>query len=679
MIQPPEDRRPPLTPQLALRVAVVGSFALAMFAIIFFRLWFLQVLSGEQYVKAATVNRVRDIAIAPPRGELLDRNGNVLVDNKQAPAVQISPPDLPKSPAAQRALYRRLAGVLRISTKPGRCAVPVVRQQGAKSLPGVEIRRLAPIPCDVAKQLALLPYAAVTIRTDVSPYVQYYLAERANQFPGVSVAKIYLARYPFHQIAAQLLGTVGPITGTEVGGPAYRGVSQNAIIGQSGLEGYYDRYLRGAYGRERVQVDAFNRPTGDLSSQNQSPIPGHNLALSLDLRLQRVGQQALATSIASNPGANGGAFVALNPTNGEVYAMGSWPSFDPTVFTKRLSDATYKQLISTASGAPLLNRAIASAGPTGSTFKPITATAALQSGVWSTTDTYDDTGQFCFPNSALCLHNAGHASYGPLDLRNAIRVSSDTFFYNLGFRTNADPATHPNGGSLDTWARAYGIGQPTGIDLPGELSGTLPSPRWRASRNQLELGHERRHHVKCCTYADKRPWSVGDNVNLAVGQGDVQVTPLQLAVAYSTLANGGTVVRPHLGLDVQNADGTVLQKLSPPPARRITVNPLYLDTVRQGLRDAASQPGGTSYDVFNSFPEQVYGKTGTAQYTGQPDYSWYACFVPAGATTKPITVVVRIERGGFGAVAAAPVARQILSQWFFGKPGPYKAGSSHTR
>jgi penicillin-binding protein 2 len=171
---------------------------------------------------------------------------------------------------------------------------------------------------------------------------------------------------------------------------------------------------------------------------------------------------------------------------------------------------------------------------------------------------------------------------------------------------------------------------------------------------------------------------VGDNVNLAVGQGDVQVTPLQLAVAYAALANGGTVVRPHVGLDVQAANGTVLQKVDPPPVRHIHIDPLYLDTIRAGLRAAASQPGGTSYDVMGNFPEQVYGKTGTAQYTGQNDYSWYACFVPPTATTRPIVVVVHVERGGFGDVAAAPVARQILSQWFFGKPGPYTSGSSAT-
>jgi penicillin-binding protein 2 len=358
------------------------------------------------------------------------------------------------------------------------------------------------------------------------------------------------------------------------------------------------------------------------------------------------------------------------------------------VFTKPISETTYKSLTNPASGDPLLNRAIQSAGPTGSTFKPITATAALQSGVWSIDDTYDDTGQFCFSVSGPCLHNAGHAVDGVLNLVNAIRVSSDDFFYNLGAKTNADPVTHPNGGPLDQWARGYGIGRATGIDLPGELSGTLPTPRWRAHEDQLETeclhgtGQFKKYGPDpSCAIADGNPWTIGDNVNLAVGQGDVQVTPVQLAVAYAAVANGGTIVRPHLGLDVQNADGTILQKIDPPPSRHIDINPLYLETIRQGLRDAASEPGGTSDDVMGNFPEAVYGKTGTAQYVSngvEQDYAWYACFVPATATNKPIVVVVHVERGGFGDVAAAPVARQILSQWFFGTPGVFKLGGSQT-
>jgi penicillin-binding protein 2 len=348
-----------------------------------------------------------------------------------------------------------------------------------------------------------------------------------------------------------------------------------------------------------------------------------------------------------------------------------------------------------ANGQPLLNRAIQSVGPTGSTFKPITATAALQSGEWSTSQIFDDTGQFCVGSGGAqqCRHNSGHAVDGSLDLVNALKVSSDDFFYNLGARTNPnDPASHPNGGPLDQWAHKYGIGRDPGIDLPNAAKGTLPSPKWRASRNRLEaecdnatgpFKGKRKHSPGGCGIADgtNRPWSIGDNESLAVGQGDVQVSPLQLAVAYAALANGGTIVRPHLALDVQNTAGTVLQRIDPPPSRHININPLYLETIRAGLRAAASQPGGTSDDVMGNFHQQVYGKTGTAQYftanTGvESDYAWYACFVPATATSKPIVVVVWVEKGGFGDVGAAPVARQILSQWFYGKAGPYVTGTS---
>jgi penicillin-binding protein 2 len=688
MTQGPEERRPPLTPQLALRVAILGSFALALFAIIFFRLWFLQVLSGDKYLAEAKVNRVRDIAVPAPRGEILDQSGSVLVRSKQAIAVQISPQELPAPlqacdittqrsggvwsrsctvahpPVADARLYDRLARVLGKSTKPRRCRVDYP----------YGMLRLSPIGCAVAQGYAALPYANVTVGTDVSRDVLFYLQERQNQFPGVQIQPVWLRTYPLHDLAAQLFGTVGPISQQEYGTQHFKGLPQNSIVGQSGLEWYYNQYLQGKDGAEQVQVNALGQAAG--TGPEIKPIPGHNLRLSLDINLQKVGEAALAQSIAANAPANGGAFVAMNPDNGQIYAMGSNPSFDPNIFTKPVPESVYKRLNNTSSGFPLINRAIQSAGPTGSTFKPITATAALESGAWSVDEGFDDTGQFCIDGQ--CRHNAGNAVDGALDLVSAIKVSSDDFFYNLGALTNATPSTHPNGGALQTWARRFGIGRSTGIDLGGEATGNLPTPRWRAAIDRDEARCEKKHHVPSCGIADGRPWSIGDNINLAVGQGDVQVTPLQLAVAYSALANGGTVVRPHIGLDVQAADGTVVQRIDPPTVRHLRINPLYLETIRAGLRDAASQPGGTSYDVMGNFPEQVYGKTGTAQYNNQQDYSWYSCFVPASATSKPIEVVVWVEQGGFGAVAAAPVAREILSQWFFGKPGQYVAGSSRT-
>jgi penicillin-binding protein 2 len=669
MIQPPEDRRPPMTPQLALRVAILGSVALAIFAIIFFRLWFLQVLSGDKYVLQARVNRVREVSIPSARGDIVDREGDLLVDSKQALAVQISPPDLPHRARARARMYRRLAHVLGVSTRPRRCRVA-----------GEGMRHVAMIPCRVAQQVAILPYANVTLKTDVPRDVLYYIDERQPQFEGVVVQQVWLRQYPLHDLAAQLFGTVGPITPQEVKMPRYRGVSEQSIVGQSGLEYYYDRYLRGRDGADRVQVDALGQFRGYL--RQKAPIAGHTLKLSLDVGLQRAGQQALSEAIANNPPATAGAFVALNPQNGEVYAMGSSPTFDPNIFTKPVPEAVYKRLNNTASNYPLFNRAIQSSYPTGSTFKGISSIAALQSGAWSLDEAYDDTGVYS-NGPGDTRHNAGHAAYGVLNLTQAIMVSSDNFFYNLGRLMNSNA---PKGGALQHWAHLLGMGRPTGIDLGGENAGILPSPAWRAGRDKLERECERgtgpfrghgRH--KTCGIADGRPWSVGDNENLAVGQGDLEATPLQLAVAYSTIENGGDVVRPHVGLEVDALDGTLLQRIDPPPARRVHITPAYLDAIRTGLHDAASQPGGTSADVFAGWPQSqypVYGKTGTAQHDNQADQSWYVCYVPD--PSRPIVVVVTVEQGGFGAMAAAPAARQILSQWFMGKRGSFIAGSSKT-
>ena len=708
MTAPPEERRPPLTPQLALRVAIVGSFALGLFAIIFFRLWFLQVLSGDQYVKAATVNRVRKVNIAAPRGEVLDASGTALVDSVKTLAVQISPEDLPSPvtldkletlehpPKADAIVYNRLAHVLGLSTKRSRCTLHMAKPN---------VFRLSPIACAVGKQVTLQAYADVTVRSGsvVTRIMQFYLAENQRLFPGVQVQKVYVTHYPYTTLAAQVLGTVGPITAGEIKAKSYPGAAKTDIVGQAGLEAEYDSFLRGKDGYQQVQVNALNQPTGDL--RTYAPVRGHNLKISLNSQLQRVGQQALAQSMSLNA-SPGGSFVAMNPDTGAVYAMGSLPSFDPSVFTGNLSQAKYDQLTNPNSGDALLNRATQSAGPTGSTFKPITSVAALSSGEWTTGSIFDDTGTFCVGTGAAtqCRHNAGHAVDGSLDLVNALRVSSDDFFYNLGARLNVDPSKAPTGGPLDQTAKQFGIGRSTDVDLPAEATGTLPSPTWRASRNRLEAEcdnatgpfkwtapdgkqtsshhhagwvRSKKHAPGGCGIADgtNRPWSIGDNESLAVGQGDVQVTPLQLAVAYSALANGGTIVRPHFGADVQDQDGTVLQTINPPNSRHIPINPFYRSTILQGLNEAAQSTGGTSDDVMGNFPMKVYGKTGTAQYTNQPDYAWYACFV-VDNTNKPIVVVVHVEKGGFGDVAAAPVARQILSQWFFGKAGKYVAGTN---
>ena len=272
----------------------------------------------------------------------------------------------------------------------------------------------------------------------------------------------------------------------------------------------------------------------------------------------------------------------------------------------------------------------------------------------------------------LTFHNAGNVANGPVDMRSALRVSSDVYFYKLGQKLNS---TEPGGGAIQSWASSLGFGKPTGIDLPGEVGGTVPSPGWRARRKVLEAECAKtRGHP--CGLSDGRTWSVGDNVNLAVGQGDFLASPLQLGVAYSALVNGGKVLQPRVADDVRSDTGTVLQAIRPVPARRIAVNSSDRAVVLEGLREAAMDPGGTSADVFGSFGRTVYGKTGTAQHAGQSDQAWYATYIPD--RKRPIVIVVTVEQGGFGDSSAAPAARLIASEWF-GKKKTLVAGSSRTR
>jgi penicillin-binding protein 2 len=608
MLQLPDERRPPITPQLAIRVAILGGFALALFAIIFFRLWFLQVLSGDRYLAEANNNRVRDIRVPAPRGNVVDRHGTTLVDNRVSIAVQVEPRKLPPAGPRRADLYRRLSEVI--------------------GIPADRIER------EVRERSKALPYANVTVKADAPRDVYAYLFERQQQFPGVTVSRVYLRQYPHRDVGAHLFGTVGQISPGQLKLLRFRGVPQGTIVGQGGIEYVYDRYLRGHDGATRVQIDALGRPKGELSIRQ--PAQGRNLRLSIDFNLQKAGMDALR----SVAGIGRGAFVAIDPRNGEMLALGSLPTFDPNEFAKPLSQARYRQLSSEANGAPLFDRSIQGAYPTGSTFKLITATAALQGGLITPDTVISDPGSISI--GGITFQNSGGTAYGSIALSEALKVSSDVFFYTVGMQANDRRQT------LQKWARRLGIGRPTGVDLPGEFTGLLPTPDWR---NRL---YRRR--------LTDRPWSVGDNVNLAVGQGDLQATPLQLAVAYATVANGGRVITPHIGLTVEDASGRTLQEIEPGPARRISISPRNRAAILDGLRRAASEEGGTSADVFAGFGHPVHGKTGTAERPPHGDQSWYAAYSPD--PQRPLVVVATVEQGGYGAEAAAPAVRLILSQWF---------------
>ena len=673
MVDPVSDRRPPITPQLALRVAIFGGIALVLFAVIFFRLWYLQVLSGDQYLAEANDNRVRELRIQAPRGEIVDRNGRVLVTNRRAIVVQLDPSKLPESERDMAAAWGQRAGQRAARPKGQRgeeVPIPPIEDPAleARYARLAEVLRTSPraIHNQVIRQLAQVPYADVRLKTDVPRSMLNYISERKKEFPGVRVEEVYLRTYPEKETAAQLVGTVGEISPEQLRRKRYRDLKQGTIIGQDGLEYQYDNYLRGKDGLRRIQVDALGRPRESL--REVDPTAGREVKLSLDLKLQETAQKALGEVGGGKPGAA----VALDPRNGEVLAMASYPSFDPAVFTKPLTQAQYDRLVSDETGAPIFNRVIGSAYPTASTFKIITAMAALETGTRGPDEVINDGGVFKLGEQEF--KNAGDAVHGSISLRQAMEVSSDVYFYQLGAQLN-----DLRGQVLQSWARKLGIGRETGIDLPGEFKGLVPDKQWRRELGEAEAACRKKEKKPSCGISDMRPWSAGDNVNLSVGQGDLQATPIQLATAYATLANGGRRLKPHLGLEVLDSQGRAIQRIESEGATRVKFDEANRQAIMDGLKLAASGPSGTSTDVFKGWPHDrlpVFGKTGTAERQPKADQSWYAAYVPH--ESKPIVVVATVEEGGFGADTAAPIARQMLSQWFLGEAGEVVRGESKT-
>jgi len=611
-----DELGPQMHNRLALRIAIFGGVAIALFAALFFRLWFLQVLNSDKYLAEANNNRTREFRVSAPRGKILDRNGNALVANRTSLALQINPRKLPASEGERRAELAQLADL-------------------THSTP----RRLRKT---IHEQVTLAPGAPVTLRRDVGHYLVYYLQENQARFPGVAVERVFVRRYPDGTLAAHILGNVGEVSEAQLKERRYRGLQPGDEVGQDGVEDTYDHFLRGRPGITRIQVDALGQPTRNGRLVSQPPVPGDNLKLTIDSEVQAAGEAALAAR-----GLPGG-FVTMNVDNGEILGLGSFPTFDPSVFTQPLTQAQVNQLYRDPVLAPLTDRAIAGLYPTGSTFKLITAIAALESGVITPSTTIVDGGSLTVGGESF--QNAGGASYGSLTLVPALQVSSDVFFYTLGLDMW-------DTGDLQHWAHKLGIGRPTGLDLPGAAEGLLPSQHWR---NQLYKHGE-----------TERPWSAGDNIQLATGQGDLQTNPLQMAIAYAAMANGGTVVTPHIGKEVDDAAGRVLVEFDPGPRRKIKIDPEYRAAILEGLHEAAQAPGGTSYAVFGGFPVPVAGKTGTAQRVGHADQSWYIVLAPY--PNPRIVTAVTIEEGGFGAESAAPAALQILEA-YFGKRSSGESG-----
>jgi penicillin-binding protein 2 len=602
------EERPAAGGRLALRIAVLGGVAVALFAILAFRLWDLQVLSGSDYLAEAKNNRTREYKVVAPRGEILDRNGGILADNRTSLALQLNMQKLPEDAGEQRAELIRL----------GKLA----------HMPLAKVRRT------IREQEEVAAGAPITLRRDVGYDLVYYVEENQRQFPGVTVQRVFVRNYPHESRAAHVLGSVGEISEDELKEAEYSGLEPGDEIGQGGAEYTYDRYLRGRPGVTRIQVNALGQPTPGGQLVSEPPSPGDNLKLTIDPDVQAAGESALASR--GLPGA----FISMNVDNGQILGLGSFPTFDPSIFTRPMTQSQVDALYRDEETAPLTDRATEGLYPTGSTFKIISALAALEGGVISPSTTIVDNGELRIGDQSF--HNAGEASYGPLTLVPALQVSSDVFFYDLGLKMW-------NTGQLQQWAHKMGIGRATGLDLPGEVEGLLPTKKWRDDLAAEGL-------------AEERPWSAGDNIQLATGQGDLQTDPLQMAVAYASLANGGKIVTPHVGLEIEDAAGRVLKEFDPPVRRRFHIDPTYRSAILEGLHEAAQVAPGTAAGVFGGFPVPVAGKTGTAERPGHADQSWFAVLAPY--PDPRIVTIVTIEEGGFGAESAAPAALQILEAYF---------------
>ena len=633
---PPDPRvREPhrLTPQLALRVAVLGAVALAAFAVLFLRLWSLQVLSGEEYLAASQNNELRLIRVEAPRGPILDRRGRVVVSNVAGTAVELWVADLPKQ--GRYALVQKLAAVLDVSPR--------------KLAKQVEERRFDPV-------------TPIVVKTAVGEEQVDYLYEHQSEFPGVEIVQIYLRGYPYSSLAAQILGYTGEISPEELKRLRKDGYQPGDRIGKTGIESAYDSYLRGQTGVAQITVDSLGRPQSGPVPRREARA-GYAIRLTLDMKLQRAAEQALQYGIDlahqnDHWAANGGAIVALDPRDGAVLALATAPTFKPSLFVGRTDPDKLSALYSDPAN-PLFNRATAGLYPPGSIWKPVTALAGMEDHVFSAYESIQ-----CTPTAEYGLDRQKFRNWNPfvnrpMILREALAESCDTYFYEIGNRFY-------NGGSesrarMQRWAQTFGFGKPTGLDIGGEADGLVPTPEWRKKTFESDWD---------------RAWNPGDSIQLSIGQKDLLVTPLQMASFYAMLANGGKIVTPHLVSRLEQAGGkgsppVVVRRFAPTPPKSAGVDPVALAAVRDGLYAATHATSGTSSAVFAGYPVPISGKTGTAekvvQLPGYPaghleDQSWWCGWGPSESAR--IVVCALIENGGHGSAAAAPAALKVFERFF---------------
>ena len=631
-----------LTPGLAFRVGILGIVALAVFAVLFFRLWSLQVLSGDTYLAAAQGNQLRTIRLEAPRGTVLDRHGRVIVDNVAGTAVTLWVGDLPRN--RRYAVIKHLADVLHVP--PLQLAKEVDERIGD-------------------------PLNPITVKTAVGEDQVAYLYEHSSEFPGVQIQQTYLRHYPYQSLAAQVLGYVGEVSPGELDQKP-KVYKPGDKVGKTGVEARDDEYLRGDAGLAEIRVDSMGRPQGPLQLRHEAR-PGKAVRLTIDVGLQRAAEQALRYGIATARAneayyADGGAIVALDPNDGAVLAMASSPTYKPSVYVGRVDPKKIEPLVddkvAKEKNYPGINRVTSGVYPPGSIWKPVTALAAMQEHMLQPYQALQ-----CTPTATYGLDKHEFKNWDPyvnqpMTLVEALARSCDTYFYQLGYQFYLEGDRGRN--RMQQWAKKFGFGVPTGFDLGGEDAGLVPTPAWRKKVGKTDWD---------------RAWNPGNSIQLSIGQQDVQVTPLQMARFYAMIANGGKLVTPYVVSQVETAapngqSPVVERRFAPDPPKAVGVDPAALAVVRDGLYSATHSTYGTSSGVFASFPIPIAGKTGTAEKVvpipGYPaghteDQSWWCGYGPALTEAPRIVVCAVIENGGHGSTAAAPAALRVFEKFFGAK------------
>jgi penicillin-binding protein 2 len=553
--------------------------------------------------------------------------------------VEIWPADLPKKWPQERAELQKLAVVTGVSVQD-------------------MLARLNKSKDD--------PLTPIVIERGIKRDQQLYLLEHDTEFPGVRLQESWLRKYPHQSLAAQVLGYVGAISPEEYKSLKKKGYEPTDQIGQSGVENAYDTYLRGKDGTAQLTVDSLGRPKG-AAVLKTSAAPGDELKLTIDTDLQKAAEKAITYGIHlahqsfAGSHADGGSIVAMNPNTGAILAMASNPTYQPSVFAGRPDKKKLAAVFDQAT-APLLNRATGADYPPGSTFKPVTALAAME-------EPAPGGGHLLTPYQSIqCTpyiidHGQKFNNWTPLidqwmDLKTAIAESCDTYFYQVGQRFYSLPPNY--GHPLQAWANRFGLGEKSGIDIGGEISGLVPTPEWWCAHNG---------GPPCTGYVD-RIWKPGYSIQLAIGQGFLLVTPLQMTRLYAMIANGGKLVTPHVAEDVEQ-EGKVLRTFGQQSPQSVGVDPGALAVVQGGLEEATHSSIGTSQGVFGSFPVDIAGKTGSAEKVvkvpGYPNgltltQSWWCGYGPYDSPS--IVVCAMIQNGGEGGSAAAPAALRVFESYF---------------